>query len=229
MMELSAKLTKKELYRGVVYLLIDLFALPVAMGILNSALPQPLSDAWLNFLYFSINFLAVVLLLRKFLEKSIQDALKMLPKCLIITVIAVVVYFAANYSVSSLILFFLPEFANVNDASIATMLEGNFLILAIGTILLVPATEELLYRGVIFRGLYHRSPILAYAISTASFALIHILGFIGTADALTLFLCFVQYIPAGMILCRCYERSGTIVTPILTHTVVNLVGILVLR
>ena len=229
MMEFSAKLTKKELYRGLIYLLIDLFALPAAMGILNSALPQPLSSAWLNFLYFCINFLAVVLLLQTFLMKNIRTALGRIPKCLITAAVGVVAYFAANYALSSLILFFQPEFANVNDASIATMLEGDFLILAIGTVLLVPATEELLYRGVIFRGLYDRSPILAYAVSTVCFAAIHILGFIGTVDALTLFLCFVQYIPAGLILCLCYEKSGSIVTPILTHTVVNLVGILVLR
>lgn len=228
-MELSAKLTQKELYRGLVYLLIELFALPAAMKILNSALPHPLSTARLNFIFFCINFLAVVLLLRKFLCKNIQDAAEILPKCLITATMGVLFYFAANYAVSSLIRFFHPAFANVNDANVAAMLEEDFVLMAIGTVLLVPATEELLFRGVIFRGLYDRSPVLAYAVSTVSFALIHILGFTGTADALTLFLCFVQYLPAGMILCRCYDRSGTIVTPILTHTVVNLVGILVLR
>ena len=126
-------------------------------------------------------------------------------------------------------LLFYPDFANVNDASIATMMGEHFVITAVGTVLLVPITEELLYRGVVFRGLYERSPRLAWVVSTAVFAFIHVMGFIGSADLMTICLCFIQYIPAALVLAWSYGKTDSILTPVLIHTAVNLVGILSLR
>ena len=36
-----------------------------------------------------------------------------------------------------------------------------------------------------------------------------------------LLLCFIQYLPAGYCLCFAYRRSGTIISPIIVHAVVN--------
>ena len=55
------------------------------------------------------------------------------------------------------------------------------------------------------------------------------MGYIGEYDASRLILCFLQYIPASLILAWTCERSGTIVTPILIHTVINAIGIAALR
>ena len=44
-----------------------------------------------------------------------------------------------------------------------------------------------------------------------------------------LFLCLLQYVPAGISLAASYEYSGNIVTPILIHTAVNAVGMLAMR
>ena len=47
--------------------------------------------------------------------------------------------------------------------------------------------------------------------------------------ALTLLLCFLQYLPAGYCLAWCYANTGTIVTPILMHMIVNAYGISAMR
>jgi len=49
------------------------------------------------------------------------------------------------------------------------------------------------------------------------------------ADIGTLFLCFLQYLPAGFALAFCYRRSGSIFAPILVHMVVNQTGMLLMR
>ena len=228
-MKLSVFLKTNEIYAGIIYLLIDLFALPAAMGILNAALPVPLDAAVLNFIFFCINFLAVTVLLRRFLRANFRIFREDIGKCLLYALAGFVLYRMANLAIGSLILLFYPDFANVNDASIATMMGEHFVIMAVGTVLLVPITEELLYRGVVFRGLYERFPRLAWVVSTAVFAFIHVMGFIGSADLMTICLCFIQYIPAALVLAWSYGKTDSIMTPVLVHTAVNLVGILSLR
>ena len=101
--------------------------------------------------------------------------------------------------------------------------------MAFCTVLLVPITEELLYRGIFFGGLYNRSRIGAFILSTAVFSLVHVAAYAGTVPPLTMFLCFLQYIPAGIALAWAWTRSGSILSPILMHMVINAIGIFAMR
>ena len=47
--------------------------------------------------------------------------------------------------------------------------------------------------------------------------------------AITLLLCFCQYIPAGICLGWAYAKSGTIWCPVLIHMTVNQIGMLFMR
>ena len=89
--------------------------------------------------------------------------------------------------------------------------------------------EECLFRGLLFRGFYGKSRWAAYAISAICFSFIHIGGYLGSYDPALLAMCFIQYLPAGLILAWCYEKSNTIVTPILIHTLINAIGIYSMR
>ena len=100
------------------------------------------------------------------------------------------------------------------------------LIAFVAAVFLVPLTEEALYRGLLFHKLYEKKPIWAYIVSMLGFAAIHVMGYIGTQPPLVLFLCFLQYLPAGYCLCWCYRRTGTILCPVLMHTIVNASSIL---
>ena len=228
-MTFTVSLKRKAFLGGFLYLLLEMFALPVILSTLNAALPQPLNAAMLNVVFFAINFMAVTAIMRHFLLENLAVGWKHISKCLLFFLVGVVAYFAVNFGLAALIKLFFPNFSNINDNSVANMLGTDFWLMAIGTVVLVPVTEELLFRGVLFRGFYDRSSALAWVISVVCFALIHVLGFVGSADALTLFLCFVQYLPAGLILCWCYCKTDSILTPILIHMAVNLIGILILR
>ena len=103
------------------------------------------------------------------------------------------------------------------------------MLMSIGTVLLVPVVEEMLFRGVLFGRLYQKNCFLAYALSTILFSCIHIVGYLGVYAPTDLFLSFLQYVPAGICLAWSYAKSGCIWAPILIHIAVNQVGTLSMR
>ena len=229
MKKLSVPMSREEIQWGWVYLLFQLFALPYLLTLINLLLGNPLSDASLNFVFFATNFICVTVIFRKFNLKSISRALKNPATCIYAVLSGFALYYVVSYIMGIAIMFINPNFMNVNDESISQMTQDTLALMGIGTVLLVPPVEEVFYRGLIFRGLYHRSKILAYTISTLVFCSIHVLGYVGIYDPLTLFICFFQYMPASICLAWAYKRSDTIVAPILIHMIINFIGILSVR
>lgn len=228
-MKLSISMTRRETILGWSYLLLSMFVLPTLFVVANSFLPDPLSDTVINLIYFAVNFLAIVVIFRRFLAASVASALAAPLRCLRFALMGLVCYFVLMNLLSRGILLIDPDFSNVNDDSVAQLTKEHYPLMALCTILLVPVTEETLYRGLLFQGLHRKNPILAYLISILVFAGIHIMGYIGMFDFLTLALCFAQYLPAGICLAWAYEKSDTIVAPMLMHIVINLIGITAMR
>ena len=228
-MKLSISMTRRETILGWSYLLLSMFVLPTLFVVANSFLAAPLSDTVINLIYFAVNFLAIAVIFRRFLVRSVKAALAAPWHCLRFALMGLVCYFVLMNLLSRGILLVDPDFSNVNDDSVAQLTKEHYPLMALSTVILVPVTEETLYRGLLFQGLHRKSPILAYLISVFVFAGIHIMGYIGMFDFLTLTLCFVQYLPAGICLAWAYEKSDTIVAPMLMHIIINLIGITAMR
>ena len=226
---MNVSLSDREQRQGLCYLCFQTLLFPLLLQKLNGLLPVPLRSGAVNFLFFCVNFAATILIFRSFLKLELLEAWKKRKRCLLTAAVTSGIYAVTTAGLNLLLLHFFPDFSNVNDESIAKMLEESFSLMCIGTVFLVPLTEECLFRGALFRGLYDKNPLLAYVMSTAAFCAIHILGYADTCDATTLLLCFIQYIPAGLCLAGAYRISGSICAPVLVHTAVNLVAILTLR
>ena len=226
---LSISMSRWETTLGWAYLVAELFLLPDILLLLNRLLPVPLNSAWLNFVYFSVNFLNIGLIFHRFLASSLVKAGKQPGQTLLSALLGFGCYWAASLILGYLIPLLIPDFANANDRAIASMAEDGYAAMVIGTVILVPVAEETLYRGLIFRGLYSRSRAAAYVLSTAFFCAIHVAGFLGAYPPLTLLACFIQYIPAGLCLAWAYVRADTILAPILIHTLINAIGISAMR
>ena len=222
---LSPALAPRQTRLGFLWLAVSMVLLPVILPLCNQLLPTPLSIGLLNVVYYGSNFAATVGILHRFLWESAAVALKQLPRVLLFPLLGFLGYQIMTTQLTQLIWFFEPDFGNINDENIFSMLDADTIPLALATIFLVPLAEESIYRGLIFRNLLEKRPVVAYLVSMAAFASIHVTGYIGTASPLTLVLCFLQYLPAGLCLCFCYQQTGTIMTPILIHTIVNAVGI----
>ena len=227
MRKLPVTPTKWETILSIVYLLMEFLLIPSILLIVNMLLPKPLNDARLNLVFFIVNLLAVGLILRKFIGKALSatQPIGLLGNALK----GLMLYWSLSFVVSLVLVLIDPNFANINDASVADMIRDDFLVSVIGTVILAPPCEELLFRGVIFGKIYNSRPIAAYAISALCFSLVHLVGYIGLYPFGTLALCFLQYLPAGIALGWAYVRSGSILTPIIMHTVVNAMGVALMR
>ena len=223
------KLTPNETVFGFLYFLLQLLIIPSLLMVVNMMMAVPYSEAVVNFVFFSVNFVAVLIIFRKFLTANFRSLLAYPWYTLRCAGIGFLIYMAGNMVFSLIVTALVPEFANINDAAIMEMVQDNFTLMTIGTVFLVPIAEECFYRGLIFRNLYDKSPFLAYALSMIFFSLAHVLAYVGMEDFGTLALCFIQYLPPAFALAWCYRRSGSIFAPILIHMVVNQTGMLLMR
>lgn len=229
MKKLSTQTTTPVTLLGWCYFVFQLLFLGPIVVVINLFLHQPLNETELNIILFVINFIAILIIFRKFLWANFQKVLTAPFQVLKTAGVGFILYDICSVLISYLVYAVDPDFINANDNNIGQMIDSNFALMSICTVLLVPVVEETLYRGLLFRCLYEKNAAMGYILSTAIFALIHVVGYIGSVDALTLCLCFAQYLPAGVFLAWSYVKSDSIWTPILIHMAVNQIGILAMR
>lgn len=227
--KLRISMTQRETGLGWVYLVFELLLLPTLLRLLNSLLPVPLSGSVLNFIFFCLNFGFILGIFHSFLEKSLAAAGKNFWEFLQAVVLGFVAYWVVNAALGTLIAWVYPGFSNVNDQSIAAQASSHYVLMVIGTVILVPTVEEVLFRGLVFGSLHRRSRAWAYGLSTLVFCAIHVSSYIRGYEPKLLLLCFLQYVPAGLCLAWAYEKADSIFAPILIHTAVNAIGIYTLR
>lgn len=222
-------MNRTERILGLIYIVLQVFVLPLVLVVINHFLPQPLSDAALNFVCFAINFICVTVIFHRYLIASFKIFLQAPGSILRTCLKGFGLYWLGSILVNILVVYLEPEFSNVNDENIALLTGQSFVLMIVGTVVLVPIVEETLYRGVVFGELYRKSPILAYIVSVAVFAALHVVGYIGFYEPFRLLLCFLQYIPAGIFLAWTYVKADTIWAPVLIHMTVNLIGMLAMQ
>ena len=188
-----------------------------------------MKEAERNFIFFAVNFAAVVWIFRRFLGSSFRQVRVHPAYFCQAVILGLAAYLACSEGMNWLLARVAPGFSNANDASIAALSRGNYTLMVIGTVLLVPPAEECFYRGLIFRPLYGRSALAAYLVSIAAFSLVHILDYLGTYSLREMVIAFLQYLPAGLCLAWSYTKSDTIFAPIVIHALVNAWGIWQMR
>ena len=228
-MKLSVSMTKNERILGWIYLVFSLFVLPFLLDFINGLLGGILTNTVINLIYMVMNFAAVALIFQRFLANSVKAGANRPWRLLGFATLGLVLYYVLSFVISAVIRHFFPNFANVNDSAVIGLFVQYPALMSVATVLLVPVTEETLYRGLLFQGFHKKSRLLAYCLSTLVFAGIHVVSYIGKVDSTTLALCFVQYLPAGIVLAWTYERADTIAAPIFMHIVINLIGTSVMR
>ena len=221
---LSVPPTKRQRLWGLIYLALDQTVLPFLLVLLLRLLPLKLTSGQFNGICIGINCIATVLIFRTLLSKELRRIPGRIGKLLAYTVLGLILYWIANLYVSFTIGMLLPDFTNVNDASIEAMVTQDYWIMGITTVILAPISEELLFRGALFAGFYNRNRFLAYFLSMLLFSAVHVVGYIGMYPIGTLLVCLVQYFPAAFCLCWIYVRADSILPPILIHATINLLA-----
>lgn len=226
--QFSLTLSHRNQKLGWIYLVFELLLLPSILVLLGAAVGIT-SDAVLNCIYYVINFIACLLLFYPLLHHSIKNALAQPGNTLTTAAVGFVLFELVNLVIGFLITAFQPDFSNVNDSAVATLVHDTPLPMMISIGFLVPVAEECLFRGLLFVPLYRKKTWAAYALSVLFFAAIHVVGYINLYSMDVLALCFIQYIPAGLVLCWALAKTDSLITPILIHSAVNFLSILTMR
>ena len=223
----SMSTTEKVL--GWCWLAFQLLLLPSVLTWVNGQLNSPMNGAVYNFVYHLVNFVAMLCIFRLFLRDSLVAAWGDIWNFIQAVVLGFVAYWACEKAYGWILSLLDLRLNNINDSTVAAMLQSNRVLMTIAVVVLAPLTEETLYRGLIFRNLWQTSRVGAYLVSMFAFAAIHVVGYIGTTDITTLILCFIQYLPAGLCLAWTYSKASNLFAPVLVHAIVNAIAIGLVR
>ena len=225
---MTLTLTKQEKRWGWVYLAAQMLVLPFAVAIV-CVLMGIQSETVMNLICFYLNAALALILFPSLLGKSLHNCRGRWKDTLKTALKGFGLYWLTSLAVTAVILTLKPDFANVNDASINSMLDESPLLMTLAVVFAAPLAEECLFRGWMFTGLAERSLPLAYAVTCVFFSGVHILAYLGTYDALTLLLCFVQYLAPSYVLCRTCARDDSLCAPLLLHMTINTAALFVAR
>ena len=219
-MKFTPNFTKREWTRGLIAMCISMLIMPGLLAFIPG-----ITDAQLNFASFLSDGIIVMLFLRRFLGRNITAALDHPLRTLYLAALGYLANMAFSQMTAIVSYLLLPDYVNLNDQSIQSQLTSETTLVLLTTVVLAPIVEECFFRGLLFRGLYDRSPAAAWTASVVLFSVVHIAAFIGWYSPLALLVSFITYLPAGIVLCVTYQRSGNIIAPILTHVFINLMAV----
>lgn len=114
-----------------------------------------------------------------------------------------------------------------NQALINTITVAHPIVMTITTVILAPILEEVVFRGMIFGWLYEINPKLAHFISAFIFGFIHVMLAIMNGNVGEWVQIF-SYFFMGFVLSYLYEKRNNIYVPILTHSMNNLISMLLI-
>ena len=225
---MTLSLTKSERRWGLPYFMLQMLVIPFAVALL-CRLSGITSATAMNLLCFYINGALAVWIFRDLLCASFRNAARSWKSTVLTVLQGFGLYWVLNFAVTVLILALEPEFGNVNDAQVASMLEESPMLMTAAVVFAAPLAEECLFRGWLFTGLAQRSLPRAYAVTCAVFSAVHVVGYIGHYDARTLVLCFLQYLGPGFALCWACRKNDSLCAPLLMHMLINFLACLLTR
>jgi membrane protease YdiL (CAAX protease family) len=212
-----------------IFLFFQLFVLPYILEFLNTKVDLPFGNDWLTFICHCCSFGILLLICHNFLGTATTNFSKDMAPTLSALGLGFCIYYTCTSLLSTYLGSYFPHFFNAKDTNIAPLLALDFIPMSIGAVVLVPFIEELLYRGLLFRSLYNKNPVLGYVLSTLIFSSVHLLGLANSQDALALVLSFLQYLPASFTLAWTYFKADNIYAPILLHIIINAMGVYSMR
>ncbi len=225
---MTLTLTNSERRWGLPFFLLQMLVIPFFVGGF-CAIVGITSETAMNLICFYLNGALAVWVFRELLTASFRNAARSWKGTISAAIQGFGLYWVLNMAISFLVFSMEPEFGNVNDSYVVSMLEESPVLMTIAVIFAAPLAEECLFRGWLFTGLAQKSVPLAYAATCALFSAIHVVGYIGHYDARTLLLCFVQYLGPSLALCWACRKNDSLAAPLLMHMFINALACILTR
>ena len=216
-----SEMTLWQSIAAILWLPIHVLGLPLALDYLHPGFTM----AGLNFWTYALGAGLMTLLCLSFLRRDFDRVWEQPLYILGQVLLGYVLLMAADFLVALLVYAVAPQENPNNEAILNLVKADRGRILAI-TIVLAPLLEELMFRGGLFGLLRRWNRVLAYAVCMLVFGLYHTWQYALSDPIFWIYL--LQYLPAGYILCRSYEKTECIWTPILLHMLNNGLSLLLL-
>ena len=225
----SPYMTPGEQIAGTVFFVIYLVVLPFAAGPLfrlaGRLLDVTISAALQNVIYYYVLFAVTVLIFHKFLARTCRNLADNLGGACRMLLVGLVALYGLNELAYRLTNLIIANRTNLNDTAISAQMDSAPYMTLLIVVLLAPFVEEVLFRGLVFGNLKGKSRPVAYVVSCALFALLHVWQFAVVHQDVTYFLLMLQYLVPGVVLAWAYDRSGTLWTSIALHALANALSI----
>lgn len=226
---MKSKITNRQAFAALIWLPVHLFLLPWLFFRAIDA--GYIDEAGANFLIYAIGAVFFLIVEFRFLRQEFEPladspgfVLRQVLICYaavlgmnmcVSGIVSVIEYLASGDTINNLNNNAVVEMASVQTGPITAM-----------AVFLAPIVEEIIFRGGMFCTLFRRNRIAAYLVSIAAFSLYHVWNYAMADPGYWIYL--IQYIPASFMLCRCYERTGTIWSSIFLHMLINGVSLSIL-
>ena len=225
----SPYMTPGEQIAGTVFFVIYLVVLPFAAGPLfrlaGRLLDVTISAALQNVIYYYVLFAVTVLIFHKFLARTCRNLADNLGGACRMLLVGLVALYGLNELAYRLTNLIIANRTNLNDPAISAQMDSAPYMTLLIVVLLAPFVEEVLFRGLVFGNLKGKSRPVAYVVSCALFALLHVWQFAVVHQDVTYFLLMLQYLVPGVVLAWAYDRSGTLWTSIALHALANALSV----
>lgn len=217
--DFAEKFDRHTMLRGIILMLLFLFCVlsPSSYIVNNSIIKNNIS-----FITYGALFLISIILFNRVLKDSITNINKKDYKFASITWFTVVILMV----ISSVII---DKFGLINyneQALNEESNEGSFILYSIAAIFFGPLVEELIYRFLIFRWLRNYNSVLAHILTALLFAFMHIGGFVIINKDFLSLCTMLPYVFLSLGLSIVYEKSKTLVYPIVFHMLINIIATL---
>ena len=226
----ASYMTPGEQIAGTVFFVIYLVVLPFAAGPLfrlaGRLLDVTISAALQNVIYYYVLFAVTVLIFHKFLARTCRNLADNLGGACRMLLVGLVGLYGLNELAYRLTNLVMVNRTNLNDTAISAQMDSAPYMTLLIVVLLAPFVEEVLFRGLVFGNLKGKSRTVAYVVSCALFALLHVWQFAVVYQDVTYFLLMLQYLVPGAVLAWVYDRSGTLWTSIALHALTNALSVL---
>lgn len=221
----TSYMTPGEQIAGVVLLAVYLVVLPFVteplFRLLGSLLDTTFSAQTRSLIYYGALFAAALLIFHRFLGRTTQNLADGLGGACRAALIGLVALYGLNELAYRLVRLAAVGGTNLNDAPISAQVWDAPRLTQLIIVLLAPFVEEVLFRGLVFGNLRHKSRTVAYVVSCLLFALLHTWQFVVVSPSAAHFLLLAQYLVPGAVLAWTYESGGTLWTAIGVHAAAN--------
>jgi membrane protease YdiL (CAAX protease family) len=209
----------------VIYLAVLPFAASPLFRLAEKLTGAALSGAMQDTIYYYVLFAVTVVIFHGFLGRTTRSLADNAAGALKTVAVGLVALYGLNELVYRLTHLLAGNPTNLNDVAISAQIQDAPRTTLLIVVFLAPFVEEVLFRGLVFGGLRSRSRLLAYAVSCALFALLHVWQFAVVERDAAYFWLMVQYLVPGVVLAWAYDHAGTLWASVALHAAANALSV----